>query len=69
MGTELNELAGAFNTMATDLGQIEQSRSQMLGDLAHEMRTSITTLGAHLEATAEVVEQAMPRPSRCSATR
>lgn len=69
MGTELNELAGAFNTMAIDLGQIELSRSQMLGDLAHEMRTPITTLGADLEVIAEVVEQAMPRPSRCSATR
>ena len=55
--------------MAIDLGQIELSRSQMLGDLAHEMRTPITILGAYLEAIAEVVEQAIPRPSRCSATR
>jgi len=58
MGAEFDELAGAFNTMAADLGQIELSRSQMLGDLAHEMRTPVTTLGAYLEAIAEGVEQA-----------
>jgi len=58
MGTEFDELAGAFNTMAADLSQIELSRSQMLGDLAHEMRTPVTTLGAYLEAIAEGVEQA-----------
>jgi len=57
MGSEFDELAGAFNTMATDLGQIELSRSRMLGDLAHEMRTPITTLRAYLEAIAEGVEQ------------
>jgi two-component system, OmpR family, sensor histidine kinase BaeS len=58
MGTEFDELAGAFNTMAADLGQIELSRSQMLGDLAHEMRTPVTTLAAYLEAIAEGVERA-----------
>jgi len=58
MGTEFDDLAAAFNTMAADLGRIEVSRSQMLGDLAHEMRTPVTTLGAYLEAIAEGVEQA-----------
>jgi len=58
MGTEFDDLAEAFNTMAADLGQIELSRSQMLGDLAHEMRTPVTTLSAYLEAIAEGVEQA-----------
>ena len=58
MGTEFDDLASAFNRMATDLGRIEVSRSQMLGDLAHEMRTPVTTLGAYLEAIAEGVELA-----------
>lgn len=58
MGSEFDDLATAFNTMAADLGRIEVSRSQMLGDLAHEMRTPVTTLGAYLEAIAEGVEQA-----------
>lgn len=60
MGTEFDELADAFNTMASDLARIEMTRSQMLGDLAHEMRTPVTTLGAYLEAITEGVEKADP---------
>lgn len=60
MGTEFDELADAFNTMASDLARIEMTRSQMLSDLAHEMRTPVTTLGAYLEAIAEGVEKADP---------
>jgi signal transduction histidine kinase len=58
MGSEFDDLADAFNTMATDLGRIEVTRAQMLGDLAHEMRTPVTTLGAYLEAISDGVEQA-----------
>ena len=60
MGAEFDELADAFNSMATDLGRIEATRTQMLGDLAHEMRTPIATLGAYLQAIAEGVEHADP---------
>ena len=49
MGTEFDDLAGSFNTMAADLGEIEQTRIRMLGDLAHEMRTPVATLDAYLE--------------------
>ncbi|MEE6272599.1 ATP-binding protein [Georgenia sp. MJ206] len=49
MGTEFDDLAGAFNTMAADLGEIEQARTRMLGDLAHEMRTPVATLDGYLE--------------------
>lgn len=49
MGAEFDDLAGAFNTMATDLGEIEQTRTRMLGDLAHEMRTPVATLDGYLE--------------------
>lgn len=49
MGTEFDDLAGAFNTMAADLGEIEQTRTRMLGDLAHEMRTPVATLDGYLE--------------------
>ena len=58
MGAEFDELSDAFNSMATDLGRIEESRTRMLGDLAHEMRTPIATLGAYLEAIADGVEHA-----------
>ena len=39
MGTEFDDLASAFNRMATDLGRIEVSRSQMLGDLGADVET------------------------------
>lgn len=60
MGVEFDDLTDAFNTMATDLARIEHGRSQMLGDLAHEMRTPVSTLGAYLEAIAEGHETANP---------
>ncbi|MEV8027593.1 sensor histidine kinase [Cellulosimicrobium funkei] len=49
MGAEFDDLAGAFNTMAADLGEIEQTRTRMLSDLAHEMRTPVATLDGYLE--------------------
>jgi signal transduction histidine kinase len=58
LGAEFDDLALAFNTMATDLGRIETTRTRMLADLAHEMRTPVTTLGAYLEAIADGVEHA-----------
>lgn len=46
-GTELDELAAAFNTMAARLEDIENTRRRMLTDLAHELRTPIATLVAY----------------------
>lgn len=43
-GTELNALGGAFNLMAGQLEQTEDTRRRLLSDLAHELRTPITTL-------------------------
>ncbi|WP_240632202.1 MULTISPECIES: ATP-binding protein [unclassified Cryobacterium] len=60
LGSEFDDLTAAFNSMATDLGRIEATRTRMLGDLAHEMRTPITTIGAYLEAIADGVQQADP---------
>jgi two-component system sensor histidine kinase BaeS len=58
MGVEFDDLATAFNTMAADLEQIEGTRRQMLGDLAHEMRTPVATLNAYLEAVSDGVAPA-----------
>ncbi|QTE28116.1 sensor histidine kinase [Pengzhenrongella sicca] len=58
MGAEFDDLATAFNTMAGDLGRVEASRSRLLGDLAHEMRTPVATLGAYLEAISDGFEHA-----------
>lgn len=58
MGAEFDDLARAFNTMAEDLGHIEQTRTQMLGDLAHEMRTPLATLDAYVEAILDGMAEA-----------
>ena len=58
MGRDFEELAEAFNSMAADLGAIEVSRTRMLGDLAHEMRTPVATLDAYLEALQDGVRAA-----------
>ncbi|MFH5823430.1 sensor histidine kinase [Georgenia sp. AZ-5] len=49
MGAEFDDMATAFNTMAADLGRIEETRTRLLGDLAHEMRTPVATLDGYLE--------------------
>ncbi len=58
VGSEFDNLTIAFNTMADELGRIETTRTQLLGDLAHEMRTPVTTIGAYLEAIADGVQPA-----------
>lgn len=46
---ELDALAEAFNTMAARLEQVEDTRRQLLSDLAHEMRTPVATVRAYSE--------------------
>ena len=64
VGSELDTLADAFNSMATRLEQTEVTRRRLLADLAHELRTPISTLMTYHDAlrdgvasvTDEVVE-------------
>ncbi|GMA21653.1 ATP-binding protein [Arsenicicoccus piscis] len=56
-GTELETLAGAFNVMAARLEGIEDTRRRMLADLAHELRTPITTLTAYHDGLHDGVVQ------------
>jgi signal transduction histidine kinase len=56
LGKEFDEIATAFNTMAQRLGQVEESRRQMLADLAHEIRTPVAVLEAYLEALEDGVK-------------
>lgn len=49
LGPEFDALAHAFNEMALRLGSVEATRTRMLADLAHEMRTPVATLDAYLE--------------------
>jgi two-component system sensor histidine kinase BaeS len=48
-GPELASVAAAFNAMAERLQTVEETRRRLLSDLAHEMRTPIATMGAHLD--------------------
>lgn len=46
---ELNELAGAFNTMADALVRADQQRRQLTADVAHELRTPLAIVKGRLE--------------------
>ncbi|MFZ2528345.1 MAG: HAMP domain-containing sensor histidine kinase [Rhodococcus sp. (in: high G+C Gram-positive bacteria)] len=50
LGREFDQLAETINRLADRLDSIEAIRRRMLSDLAHEMRTPLATLDAHLEA-------------------
>ncbi len=41
---EIAQLATNFNLMATNLEQIDTSRAQFMGNIAHELRTPMTTI-------------------------
>jgi two-component system sensor histidine kinase BaeS len=45
---ELGDLAGAFNGMAASLAANEQRRRDLIGDVAHELRTPITSVRGYV---------------------
>lgn len=57
LGADFDALAGAFNAMATRLEDVETTRRRLLGDLAHEIRTPVSVIGAYLEALEDGVKQ------------
>lgn len=46
---EIGELAGSFNQMADSLEATERRRLELVGDVAHELRTPLATLDGYLE--------------------
>jgi two-component system, OmpR family, sensor histidine kinase BaeS len=52
---ELATLGAAFNRMASTLASVETQRRRLLADIAHELRTPLATLDAHLEGLADGV--------------
>jgi two-component system, OmpR family, sensor histidine kinase BaeS len=46
---EIGELATSFNEMARSLETTERRRLQLVGDVAHELRTPLATLDGYLE--------------------
>lgn len=55
LGVEFATLAESYNSLAQRLGKVEAIRRRMLADLAHEMRTPLATVDAHLEAVEDGV--------------
>lgn len=56
LGGNFDALAEAFNRMAVRLESVETTRRQLLGDLAHEIRTPVSVLEAYMEALEDGVE-------------
>jgi two-component system sensor histidine kinase BaeS len=58
LGAEFDLLGTTINQLADRLEKVEQTRRRMLSDLAHEMRTPVATIDAHLEAIEDGVRTA-----------
>ncbi len=52
-GDEIGDLARAFNSLARSLQRNEELRRNMVGDIAHELRTPLAILRGQLEAAQE----------------
>jgi signal transduction histidine kinase len=57
---ELGELAAGFNELAGALEATEQRRLELVGDVAHELRTPIATLEGYLEGLLDGVVEPSP---------
>jgi signal transduction histidine kinase len=58
---EVGELARAFNSMATELAEVDRMRRDLVANVSHELRTPISALQAVLENLIDGVE--MPEES------
>ena len=58
LGMEFDQLGTSINQLAQRLEKVEQTRRRMLADLAHEIRTPLATIDAHLEAIEDGVRSA-----------
>jgi signal transduction histidine kinase len=57
---EIGELASSFNVMTDSLEATERRRLQLVGDVAHELRTPLSTLDGYLEGLEDGVVAAAP---------
>lgn len=57
---EVGELAAAFNTMSASLEDDERRRLQLVGDVAHELRTPLSIVDGYLEGLQDGVIEATP---------
>jgi signal transduction histidine kinase len=57
---EIGQLAATFNAMAGSLEDTERRRLELVGDVAHELRTPLATLDGYLEGLQDSVVEARP---------
>lgn len=57
---ELADLGASLNRMAQALAETEQRRTRLIGDVAHEIRTPLTTLRGNLEGMLDGVIEPTP---------
>jgi len=58
---ELGQLASSINALAVALERTERRRLEVIGDVAHELRTPIATLEGYLEGMLDSVIEPTPR--------
>jgi signal transduction histidine kinase len=61
---EFGELASSFNAMTASLEATETRRLQLVGDVAHELRTPLATLTGYLEGLEDGVVEPTPETWR-----
>ena len=57
LGTEFDQMASTINQLAERVEDVETTRRRILADLAHEMRTPLASIEAHLEAVEDGVRE------------
>ena len=63
-GDEIGELASTFNLMSREVARSNQLRRQMTADIAHDLRTPLTTISGYVESMSDGV--LAPTPERLS---
>jgi len=59
---EIGQVAYSFNLMTEQLQQVEKRRSELLADVAHELKTPLASIQGHIEALRDNLPRAKADP-------